>query len=183
MGCRSATEIRQTLGWALVAALTVAALTAIGALRRGVISTTPSGGCMGTSLGFALFSATGAGGSLGPAALFKAAAAARRRRRCDRLGRRASPCSWALSGHDDEADGLWRAFGCAGIVAVAGSHACLVLGARRPVDGDAVRLLVAVSLPGAVDATALIVPVSGLAEYDDDGSPQFLGRSASWCWS
>ena len=37
MGYRSAAEIRQTLGWALVAALTVAALTAIGALVGGVI--------------------------------------------------------------------------------------------------------------------------------------------------
>ena len=76
---------------------------------------------------------------------------------------------------DDEADGLWRAFGCAGIVAIAASHACLVLGSRRQGDSETVRALVAISLlAGAVDATAIIVPVSGLAEYDDDSSPQFL---------
>lgn len=74
---------------------------------------------------------------------------------------------------DEEADGLWRAFGCAGLLAVAGSHACLVLGARRQGDSETVRALVAISLiAAALDTTAMLALVSGLAEFDDDGSPQ-----------
>ena len=76
---------------------------------------------------------------------------------------------------DEDADGLWRGFGCAGIVAVAGSHACLVLGARRPSDGEAVRALVAVSLlAAAVDATAGLLPVSGLVDDAGDGAAQLI---------
>ena len=172
MGYRSATEIRQTLGWALVAALTAAALTAIGALVGGSFDDT-DWRVLGTSLGFTLFSATGAAG---------ASARLRSSRLLQLLGAAAAIASVVgfalLVGAlwiDDEADGLWRAFGCAGIVAIAASHACLVLGSRRQGDSETVRALVAISLlAGAVDATAIIIPVSGLAEYDDDGSPQFI---------
>ena len=108
VGCRSATEIRQTLGWALVAALTVAALTAIGALVGGSFDDT-DWRVLGTSLGFALFSATGACGSLSPAA-------ARQRLFAADWGRhRCRHRSWALRARsfgalwiDDDAEGLWR---------------------------------------------------------------------------
>ena len=57
---------------------------------------------------------------------------------------------------------------------MAGSHACLVLGAAAKRQRDGPPLVTMSLLAGAVDATAIIVPVSGLAEYDDDSSPQFL---------
>jgi len=168
----STAEIRQWLGWALVAALTAAALTAIGALVGGSFDDT-DWRVLGTSLGFALFSATGASGAsarLRSSGLFELLGTA---------AAIASVVAFALLVGglwiDDEADGLWRAFGCAGILAVACSHACLVLGARRPGDSQAVRALVVISLvAAAVDATAMVVLVSGLAEYDDDGSPQLI---------
>ena len=172
MGYGSAMQIRQTLGWALVAALTAAALTAIGALVAGSFDDN-DGRVLGTSLGFALFSATGAAGAsarLRPSRPFELLGA---------LAAGASVVAFALLVGglwiDEEADGLWRAFGCAGILAVAASHACLVLGARRQGDSETVRALVVISLvAAAVDATAMIVPVSGLAEYDDDSSPQLI---------
>ena len=165
-------QIRQTLGWALVAALTAAALTAIGALVGGSFDDT-DWRVLGTSLGFALFSATGASGAsarLRSPGLFQLLGT---------VAAIASVVAFALLVGglwiDDEADGLWRAFGCAGILAVAGSHACLVLGAQRPGDSEAVRGLVVISLiAAALDATAMIVLVSGLAEYDDDASPQLI---------
>lgn len=49
----------------------------------------------------------------------------------------------AIWADDFESEDLVRAFGCAAVLAFAGAHACLVLGARRPTDGDAIELLVA----------------------------------------
>ena len=169
----SATRIRRTLGWALVAALTAAALTAIGALVGGSFDDT-DWRVLGSSLGFALFSATAASGAsarLRPSSLLELLGT---------VAAGASIVAFALLVGglwiDDEADGVWRAFGCAGILAVAASHACLVLGARRQSDSETVRTLVAISLvAAAVDTTALIVPIIGLAEFDDDGSaPQLI---------
>ena len=168
----STASIRQWLGWALVGALTVAALTAIGALLGGSFGET-EGRVLGTSLGFALFSATGASGasarlrSPGLLELIGVATAA------------ASVAAFAfLVGAvwlDDGAEGLWRGFGCAGILAVAGSHACLVLGARRSDDSETIGAMVAVSLLAAgIDATAGIVAVSGLADDVGDGTAQLI---------
>jgi hypothetical protein len=64
---------------------------------------------------------------------------------------------------------IWRAFGCAAVLAVAGSHACLVLGARRPSDSDVVRFLVIASVVLAVcDTVGALLPISGLAEDAED---------------
>ena len=164
-------EIRRALGWALVAALTVAALTAIGALATGDFDDT-EWRVIGTSFGFAFLSATAAAGS-----------SARLRRDLELLGGVtvvASALTFALLAGglwtdllDDE--WLWRLFGCTLIVTVAGSHACLVLMARRPGDSEAVRLLVTVSLAtAAIDSFFGILPVSGIAEDVDEGFAQLL---------
>ena len=175
MGYGTSARIRQWLGWALVGALTVAALTAIGALLGGSFGET-EGRVLGTSLGFALFSATGASGA---SARLRAPGA------LELIGMATAAASVAafvfLVGAvwlDDGAEGLWRAFGCGGILAVAGSHACLVLGARRSDDSETVGALVAVSLLAAgIDATAGIVAVSGLADDVGDGTAQLIAIS------
>lgn len=159
------------LGWALVAALTVAAATAIGALVTGDFDDT-EWRVIGTSFGFAFLSATAAAGS-----------SARLRPRLELLGGAtavASALTFALLAAglwtdllDDE--GTWRVFGCLLILTVAGSHACLVLMARRPTDSDAVRLLVTVSLAtAAIDSLFGILPLSGAADEVSDGFAQLL---------
>jgi hypothetical protein len=164
-------EIRRLLGWALVAALTVAALTAIGALATGDFDDT-EWRVIGTCFGFAFLSATAAAGS-----------SARLRSELELFGGVtvvASAMTFALLAGglwtellDDE--WLWRLFGCVLIVTVAGSHACLVLMARRPGDSEAVRLLVTVSLAtAAIDSFFGILAVSGLAEDVDEGFAQLL---------
>jgi hypothetical protein len=156
-------EIRRALGWALVGALTIAAVTAIGALLTGDFDDT-EWRVIGTSFGFAFLSATAAAGSsarLRPSETLQTLGG---------LTALASAFTFALIAAglwtdllDDEA--TWRAWGCLLILTVAGSHACLVLMARRPTDGDAVRLLVTVSLAtAAIDSFFGLVAVSGIAD-------------------
>jgi hypothetical protein len=164
-------DIRRALGWALVAALTVAALTAIGALATGDFGET-EWRVIGTSFGFAFLSATAAAGT-----------SARLRPELDLLGGvtvLASALTFALLAgglwtdlQDDEL--LWRLFGCVLIVTLACSHACLVLMARRPGDSEAVRLLVTVSLTtAAIDSFFGILGVTGIAEDVDEGFAKLL---------
>jgi MFS family permease len=165
--------IRRALGWALVAALTVAALSALTALASGDFDDT-EWRVLGTSFGFAFLSATAAAGAsarLRPSESLRLIGAA------TAVG---SALTFALLvgglWTDLLDDALWRAFGCLAILTVAGSHACLVLGARRPGDGEAIRLLVTVSLVAAsVDALFGILPVSGLAEDEvEEGYAELL---------
>jgi hypothetical protein len=73
---------------------------------------------------------------------------------------------------------VWRAFGCAGLVAVAGSHACVVLGAQRRSDGEAVKLLVFASIAlAALDTGGGIVPISGLNDDVGEGAAKLLAVS------
>lgn len=64
------------------------------------------------------------------------------------------------------------------MIAFAGSHACLVLGARRPSDGDLVGGLVVCSVAlGLFDVLASIAPISGLTDEFDEGLARILGAS------
>lgn len=166
-------EIRRALGWALVGALTIAAVTAIGALLTGDFDDT-EWRVIGTSFGFAFLSATAAAGSsarLRPSATLQTLGG---------LTALASALTFALLAAglwtdllDDE--GTWRAWGCLLILTVAGSHACLVLMARRRTDGDAVRLLVTVSLAtAAIDSFFGLLAVSGLADEPSEGFGELL---------
>jgi hypothetical protein len=169
-------SIRRTAGWALVAGLTVAALTAVGALLAGDFDET-SERVIATSLGFAFASVTAAAG------------ATQRHRASGALAMLGtgtmllSVLAFVLLAaglwtdlEDDE--GIWRLFGCTAVVAIAGAHACVVLGARRPTDSDTVTALVLASLLlAAVDTVGGLLPISGLADDVDEGMAQLLAAT------
>jgi hypothetical protein len=156
-------SIKRAAGQALAAGLTIAALTAVVALVSGSFDDTEVRVIL-TSIGFAITSSTA---SIGAA---------------QRLGRTPAlrllgTATAALSGvtfvllslglwtSDWGSEGIWRAFGCTAVLAVAGAHACLVLGARRTTDGEGVRLLVLAAVGLAVlDTVGALLPISGLAE-------------------
>jgi hypothetical protein len=141
-------SIKHAAGWALVAGPTVAALTAA---SGAALRSRPSGGLV--ALG------TGTAGLSGLAFVLLA------------VGLWTNTDDWG-------SEGTWRAFGCSAVLAVAGAHACLVLGARRPTDSDALAALVFGSLAFAVlDTVGAILPISGLMEDVDDGTAKLLAAT------
>ena len=73
-------------------------------------------------------------------------------------------------------EGIWRSFGCASVLAIAGSHACVVLGARRRTDSDAVGLLVKCSLVlAAIDTFGGLLPITGIVEEVGEAGAKFFG--------
>jgi hypothetical protein len=125
-------ELRRSLGHALVVSLTVAALTARIAIVSGNFGDLEAR-VIGTSLGFAVFSAFAAsGGSM------------RLRARDERqlqLGTATAvlagisflvllPAIWI----DDPSEDLWKFCGCLSLATIACSHTCLVVGSRRTTD-------------------------------------------------
>lgn len=160
-------------GWALVGGLTVAAATASIALVRGSFGD-EDWRVIGTSLGFAIFTAGGAAGvSLrlrgGPRERLLGGVTAALAAAGFLL---LLPALWI----DDESEELWRAWGCVSLAALACSHASLVTGARRATDSEAVRTLITISIGlGAVDALAGILPISGLVDDVDEGAAEVVG--------
>jgi hypothetical protein len=78
--------------------------------------------------------------------------------------------------HDWGSEGLWRAFGCIGVLAIAGSHACVMLGALRRADSDAIRLVTQSSVGlGVIDALAVILPLADLVDDIDEPWPRIFG--------
>lgn len=163
--------IRRALSYALVAALCVAALTAIGAILTGDFDET-DGRVLATSLGFAVFSATAASG------------ASLRWRAEDGL-RALGAVTMALSGAAflilvaalwlDGEDTAWRWFGALALAALAGSHASLVAGGGRAADGAAIATLARTSIVLAlVDAGAGIAAISGAVDEVDGGYAQLM---------
>jgi hypothetical protein len=166
-------ELRRALGWALVGGLTVAGLTASIALVTGSFGD-DEWRVIGTSLGFAVFSALGGAGAslrlrggdraqiLGGLTVVLAAAGF--------LTLLAA--LWLL----EDADGVWRAWGCLSLAALAASHASLVTAARRPTDSDVVSAMVSVSIGLAViDAFAGILPLAELVDDVDDATAKAVG--------
>jgi hypothetical protein len=160
-------SIRRALSWALVAALCVAALTAIVAILGGDFDDT-DGRVIGASLGFAVFSAT-------------AAAGASLRFRDSAIARTLGLATMALSAisfalllgalWDEDADATWRWFGSAALAALALSHASLVSGALRAADSLIVRALSKTSIAlGVVESLLGILAISGAV----DGSAQLI---------
>jgi hypothetical protein len=156
-------SIRRAAGWALVAGLTIAALTAVVALLGGSFDDTEVRVIL-TSIGFAIASSTAAVGAaqrLRPSATLRTLGTAT----MVLSGLAFALLALGLWTNDWGSEGIWRAFGCSALLAIAGSHACLVLGARRSSDIDLVRLLVIASLAlAAVDTLGALLPISGLAE-------------------
>jgi hypothetical protein len=165
-------SIRRAAGQALVAGLTIAALTAVVALLTGSFDDTEVRVIL-TSIGFAITSSTAA---IGAAQRYRRSAALRA------LGTATALLSGAtfvllvlgIWTNDWGTEAIWRAFGCTSVLAVSGSHACLVLGARRPSDTDLIRSLVIASVALAVfDTVGALLPISGIAEGVTDVAQLF----------
>jgi hypothetical protein len=158
----AAMSTRRVAVGALIAGLCLAAATAIAALLTGEFDDT-HGRVIGSSLGFGVFSALGAAG----VSLWRDA-----RGRWRYLGGTAAAAALvafslliAAIWLSDE-DGLWRAFGVAGLLALWGSHASLVLRSRRPEDPRLVTALVWISIMGA--AFDMLVADVALVELVDE---------------
>jgi hypothetical protein len=171
-----AASIRRFAGLALVTGLCFAAAAAVLALLTGSFDDTDVRVIL-TSIGFAIASATGSSG-----------AAARLRPSLWLLGTVTLLASIAafvllLAGlwtniDDWGSEGLWRTFGCVAVLGVAGSHACVMLSARRRGDTDLVRLLTLSSLGfAAFDALAVILPLAGLVDDVDEPWPRIFGAT------
>jgi hypothetical protein len=167
-------KVRRAAGWALVGGLSVAALTAIAALLAGDFGDTEWRVIL-SSLGFAVASAVAASG-------------ATQRIRASGLLRDLGTATAALAGiafvlllaglwtDDWGTEGIWRSFGCASVLAIAGSHACVVLGARRRTDSHAVDLLVRSSLVlAAIDTFGGLLPIAGVVDEVGEAGAKFFG--------
>jgi hypothetical protein len=167
-------QLRRVAGWALVGGLSVAALTAVGALLAGDFDETEWRVVL-SSLGFAIASAVAASG-------------ASQRLRASGLLREVGTATALLAGvayvlllaglwtDDWGSEGIWRSFGCAAVLAIAGSHACVVLGARRRSDTDLVSLLVVSSLVLAgIDTVGGLLPISDIVDEVGEGGAKFFG--------
>lgn len=159
----AAVEVRRLTVRALVAGLCVAAATAIAALASGDFDDT-HWRVIATSLGFSVFSALGASGN----ALW---------RQADdwRVAIGATTAATALIAFmslilvvwlNDDGEALWRAFGIAGLLALWGSHASLVLRVQRRDDPPLMSALVWTSIATAA-FDMLVADVAILAIVDD----------------
>lgn len=161
--------MQRFVGRALIAGSCVAAAVAIVALLAGEFSDTHAR-VIGTALGFSVFSATGGAGD-----------AVRRARPALGLATIAASGAALLLlvvaiWVDDSGDWQWQAWGIAGLLAVCGSHASLVLRGARDDDVSAIRALVAVSIAAAVVST--LIGSLALAEAFDDVD-EIWGRIAA----
>jgi hypothetical protein len=163
--------LRTAAGWAFVAGLCVAGAVAIVALLNGSFDDDDLR-VVGSSLGFSVFSSTGAAGS-----------ALRRRGDASKeaFGMLTMAAAVAAFGllllalWGDDSDSAWRAFGVAGLVALWSGHASLVLGARRPGDSALVALLAGVAVVAlGIDAAAGILAVIGAL---DDTEVEGVGQA------
>jgi hypothetical protein len=171
-------SIRRFAGLALVTGLCFAAVAAVLALLTGSFDDTDARVIL-TSIGFAIASATASSG---------AAARLRPSEGMQLLGTATLVASIAafvllLAGlwtnmDDWGSEGVWRTFGCVAILGVAGSHACLMLGAIRRADADLVRLLTLSAVGfAAFDALAVILPLAGLVDDIDEPWPRIFGAA------
>lgn len=163
----TANSPRRLAGWALVAGLCLAALVAVFALVTGNFDDT-DWRIIASSLAFSLFTAIGAAGeSL----------------------RRAGAGAWLVVGTatallagaafvlllaaiwiDDDADWLWRIWGCCALGSLAGSHASIVRRGARPDDDGLIRALMVISIVTAtIDTTAGLLAISGAIDEVNEG--------------
>jgi hypothetical protein len=170
--------IRRFAGWSLVLGLSVAAAAAVLALLTGSFDDTDTRVIL-SSVGFAVASATGSSG---------AAARLRPSEGLQLLGTAtllASAAAFVLllaglwtSMDDWGSEGVWRTFGCVAVLGVAGSHACVMLGALRRGDTDLVRLLTLSSIGfAAFDTLAVILPLATLVDDVDEPWPRIFGAA------
>jgi hypothetical protein len=173
-----AAPIRRFAGRALVAGLSVAAAAAVLALLTGSFSDTDVRVIL-TSIGFAVASATA---SSGAAARLRASDALHLLGTATLI---ASVAAFVLllaglwTDMDEWGDeDVWRAFACVAVLGVAGAHACVMLGARRRTDSEAVRLLTLAAVGfSAFDTTAVILPLLELVHDIDEPWPNIFGAA------
>lgn len=171
----SSGEIRRTLGWVLVGSLCLAAATAIFGIVTDSFDDT-DWRVIGTSAGFAVFSATGASG------------ATLRLRSSENL-RTLGLVTMVASGlaflllvaglWNEDSDTTWRWWGAAVFATFASSHASLVAGARRDTDTQAVRAMAVTSIVlSAFESGLGILACAGVFDdWDvDEDLAQFLAR-------
>jgi hypothetical protein len=170
--------IRRFAGWSLVVGLSVAAAAAVLALLTGSFDETDTRVIL-SSIGFAVASATGSSGAaarlrpsgglqlLGTATLLASVAAFV----LLLAGLWTSMDEWGN-------ESVWRTFGCVAVLGIAGSHACVMLGALRRGDTEAVRqlTLAAVGL-AAFDTLAVVLPLAGLVDEVDEPWPRIFGAA------
>jgi hypothetical protein len=164
-------QLRRLVSWTLVATLCIAALTAIVAILSGEFNDTDAY-VIGTSIGFAVFTATAASG---------ASLRYRQNESLRLLGLATialSAVSFGLlvlalwSDWDDEP---WQWFGCFGIATLTASHGSLVSGARRATDSEAIGMLATISICLAVfDGAAGILAISEVVDEVDTEFGQLL---------
>lgn len=165
--------IRRAVAWILVGALCIAALTAIIAVLSGNFDETDLR-VIGSSVGFAIYSATGASGAtlrlrqsenlrmLGLATIISSASAF-------------LLLLTALWTDDWGGDAILEWWGIATLVTFACSHAALMAGAFRDADSDAVRLLGVASIALAVlDSGIGVLAIAGAFDEIDESAAQFL---------
>jgi len=167
----SASGLRLLAARALVGGLCVAATVAVVALLTGSFGDT-EWRVIVTSLSFGVFSSTAAAG---------AAIRLRREGWAQALGAAAMAAS--LAGFvllmiaiwlDDSSDGLWRAWGIAGLAALWTAHASLILRPLGPSDTSAVRSLTGVAVIAlGIDTAAIMLLLAGV---DPEGS-EILARA------
>jgi hypothetical protein len=165
-----AISVGRLAGWSLVAALVGAGAWAVVLLLSGSLGDTDLRIVL-TSLTFAAASTTGASGvaatlrgswllrTLGAATIMCSAAAFAL----------VTTAIWKDSllwyGHVD----LWRACGCAVVLAVGGGHASLMLRGWRPTDSALVQLVTVSSLAfGSIDAVGAFLPLAKLVDDFDE---------------
>jgi hypothetical protein len=165
-------QLRRLVASTLVVTLCIAALTAIVAILSGDFDDTDAY-VIGTSIGFAVFTATAASG------------AALRYRQSESL-RLLAMTTIALSAltfgllvlalwTEWYPDDAWQRFGCFAIATLTASHASLVSGARRASDTEAVGVLATLSICLAVfDGAAGILAVSQVVDEVDTEFGQLL---------
>ena len=158
-------ELRRLVSWALVVSLCIAALTAIAAISSGSFDET-DGRVIGTSAGFAVFSAIAASGA---ALRYRASESLRS------LGLGTIALSLLSFGtlvlaiwDDGVYSDTWQWFGCSALAALAASHASIMSGARRETDSDAVAMLSVTSIAlAAFDAFMGILMITESVDYDE----------------
>ena len=170
----AAMRMRRVAIGALIAGLCLAAATAVVALVSGDFDDGHVR-VIASSLGFGVFSSLGAAGAGlwrdvqgWPRGLGGATAAA---------ALVAYALLIAALWVSDDADALWRAFGVAGLLALWGSHASLVLRARRRGDPPLVTALVWITIVGG--AFDMLVADAALVEFVGDVEEGFVRVSAA----
>jgi MFS family permease len=158
------------IGWAAALGVVGATAWALIELFSGSVSDT-DGRVIATTLAFAAASTTGASGL---AAILRPSWGLRV------LGLVTHGCSIAafallaaMIWHDDFPfeirETLWRACGCASVVAIAGGHASLMLRGRKPTDSALVELVTIFSiLFGAVDAVGAFLWLAEIVDEIND---------------